>query len=81
MPTDSGSMIAAMKKYMQHVTDRIDYGRSNVEPFEKRLTDRYAEWKKKQTGGWAYPIGKLTAQLLDNLNPDGLGGRNIRLKK
>jgi hypothetical protein len=70
----------AMLKYMEQVTDRIDYGRTNNPPFDRRLSEQYEKWKKN-VYGFAYPIGKATGQLIDNLNPDGLGSRNIRLKK
>jgi len=70
----------AMLKYMEQVSCRIDYGRTNNPPFDRRLSERYEKWKR-DVFGFAYPIGKATGQLIDNLNPDGLGSRNIRLKK
>lgn len=71
---------AAMMKYMEQVADRIDSQHTNNPPFKAELTDAYAA-KKLREFGFTKPIGKASAQLLDNLNPDGLGARNIRLKK
>jgi len=71
---------SAMLKYMEQVSSRIDYGRTNNPPFERRLSAQYEKWKR-EVFGFAYPIGKATGQLIDNLNQFGLGSRNIRLKK
>jgi hypothetical protein len=76
----AASLKEAMHKYMYQVSERIDYGRTNNPPFNKILNEQYEKWKKN-VYGFAYPIGKATGQLIDNLNPDGLGSRNIRLKK
>jgi DNA-binding transcriptional MerR regulator len=72
-------LMAAMKKYMEQISDRIRSQKSNNGSL-KPLSESYAEWKKKKVGN-AEPIGVLTGQLLDNLDGSGLGGRNIKLIK
>jgi hypothetical protein len=71
--------MAAMKKYMEQISDRIRSQKSNNGSL-KPLSESYADWKKKKVGN-AEPIGVLTGQLLDNLDGSGLGGRNIKLIK
>lgn len=73
-------MRAAMKKYMEQVSDRIDNQETNDPPFNEKLSEAY-EAKKLKDHGFAYPIGKATAQLLDNLNPGGTAGSRIRTRK
>lgn len=75
------SFIAAIKEWMDQVGDRIDAQKTNNPPFNAQLTPAYEAWKKTKTGGWAYPIGKFTGQLLDNLNSSGPAAGKIRLKK
>jgi hypothetical protein len=70
----------AMLKYMEQVYQRIEEQKTNNPPFKSELNQDYEAWKLK-TFGFSKPIGKATSQLTDNLNPDGLGSRNIRLKK
>jgi hypothetical protein len=70
----------AMMAYMTQVYQRIQSQSTNNPPFESELSEAYAKHKLK-TFGFEKPIGKATGQLIDNLNPDGLGSRNIRLKK
>jgi hypothetical protein len=72
---------ASMKTWMRQISRRIDKSETNNPPFNGKLSDEWYQQKISLTDGWAYPIGKLSGQLLDNLNPDGLGGRNIRLRK
>ena len=74
----SAGLMEAMKKYMDQVSKRIDKQETNVPPLKTELSDSYK--KKKEKKGWL-DIGKFTGQLIDNLNPDGKGARNIRLKK
>jgi hypothetical protein len=72
---------ASMKTWMKQISERIDKSTTNSPPFNGVLSAEWIRQKKGLTGGWAYPIAKLSGQLLDNLNPDGLGARNIRLRK
>ena len=73
------SFIAAMKRWMDQVASRIDRQDTNVPPFNGELTPRYAEEKRRRTGGWIKPIGKLTGQLLENLNASGPAAGKITL--
>jgi hypothetical protein len=75
------AFIAAMKKWMNQVADRIDRQETNVPPFNGELTSEYAREKARRTGGWIKPIGKLTGQLLENLNASGPAAGKIQLKK
>jgi len=76
----AASLKKAMLKYMEQVYHRIQSQSTNNPPFNGELNPDYEAWKLK-TFGFSKPIGKATSQLTDNLNPDGLGSRNIRLKK
>lgn len=69
----------AMKKFMSQVSKRIDEGETNNPPLDDLKTN-YKKYKER-VAGFIYPIGKFTGQLIDNLNPDGLGSRNIRVKR
>ena len=65
---------AGMKIYMEQVHDRMERGVSNagsVPPLNKKTVDRkgHDEFMKE------------TAQLLDNLDFGGLGGKNIRVTR
>jgi hypothetical protein len=75
------AFIAAMKKWMNQVADRIDRQETNVPPFNGELTPEYAREKARRTGGWIKPIGKLTGQLLENLTASGPAAGKIQLKK
>jgi hypothetical protein len=75
------AFIAAMKKWMNQVASRIDRQETNAPPFNGELTPEYAEEKRRRTGGWIKPIGKLTGQLLENLNSSGPAAGKIQLKK
>lgn len=74
----ASSLVLACKKWMMQISDRIENEETNVPPLEP-LSEDYAERKLNDVGH--DKIGRYTGQLLDNLNPDGLGARNIRLKK
>ena len=76
----AASLKQAMLKYMEQVYHRIQSQNTNNPPFNDELNPDYEAWKLK-TFGFTKPIGKATGQLTNNLNPDGLGSRNIRLKK
>jgi hypothetical protein len=76
----AASLKKAMLKYMEQVYHRIQSQNTNNPPFNGELNPDYEAWKLK-TFGFTKPIGKATGQLTNNLNPDGLGSRNIRLKK
>jgi len=73
------SFIAAMKRWMDQVASRIDRQDTNVPPFNGELTPEYAREKARRTGGWIKPIGKLTGQLLENLNASGPAAGKITL--
>jgi hypothetical protein len=79
--TAGAAFIKMMKVYMEQVADRIDLQDTNNPPFNSELSPEYALVKSRRTGGWIYPIGKLTGQLIDNLNSSGPAGGKIRLRK
>jgi len=72
----------AMFKYMDIITEHIESqtGPGGAALSNPELTPEYAKLKKKDWG-FEKPIGKRSAQLLDNLNADGVGGRNIKIQK
>lgn len=72
---------AAMKKYMHQIVNRIETQTTNNPPFNDQLSAEWIEIKRQLTSGWTKPIGKLSGQLTDNINPDGHGSRNIRVKR
>ena len=69
----------AMKALMKAVTDNIENAQWSGGG-SKKLTDAYEE-RKRDTVGFAYPIGKFTGQLLDAINADGPASRNISIKR
>ena len=70
---------AAIKAYMAAVAKRIEDQRTAGGGTPDALDPAYKAWKQRKHGFTT--IGKLTGQLLDNLNPSGDVARNIRLKK
>ena len=76
---DMAGFRAAMRVYMGIVYNRILDGKG-FGAFNGTLSEEYAEWKKKAVG-FAYPIGKLTEQLLENVNPAGSTTGRIKVNK
>ena len=72
----------AMDEYMRIVTEHIESqtGPDGAPLENPKLTESYEKQKMKDVG-FAYPIGKRSGQLLDNLNADGVGARNIKIHK
>lgn len=70
---------AAMTKYADQISERIDDQRSNTGEIAD-LSDAYKDYKQK-AAGFIKPIGKFTGQLMDNLNAHGPGRSKIRVKR
>lgn len=78
------ALMSAAQVWMKEITRRIEQGdftdtgertRSGGSVLSQ-LSEEYEKWKRKEYG-FAYPIGKATGQLLDNVAP---GTRNIKLR-
>lgn len=70
-------LIKAMKTLMRTVSWRIK-SQTAATGSLKPLSKSYSEWKLRRYG-FIIPIGVASGQLLDNINPDGTGIRNIRI--
>ena len=72
--------VAAMQAYAGAVLERIEAQQTAGGGSPGKLSDEYETFKTNKVG-FAYPVGKLSGQLLDALNPDGVSIRNIRLSR
>jgi hypothetical protein len=69
------ALVAAAQVWMKEITRRINDGDFTGDG-DPKLEEEYEKWKQKLYG-YAYPIGKATGQLLDNVAP---GTRNIKIR-
>lgn len=71
----SNAIGAAAQIWLKEITRRVKEGDWTGDG-DPKLVEEYEKWKRK-TFGFAYPIGKATGQLLDNVAP---GSRNIKFR-
>jgi hypothetical protein len=69
------ALVDAAQVWMAEITRRINDGDWTGDG-DPKLVEEYERYKNKKFG-FAYPIGKATGQLLDNVAP---GTRNIKLR-
>lgn len=62
-------LIAAMQEYMKYVSYHIEHQIGTRGTGLKPLSEKYKKWKMKTVG--FLEIGKLTGELIKNLNPSG----------